>query len=147
MGNGYKTKQKDTILNYMTEHKDFHVTVNTLSDYLDEQGTPVGTATIYRHLEKLVEQGLVRKYTVDSGTGACFQYVPPDKKCHEHYHLKCEKCGCLIHLECSFMKELSEHIFSDHGFEIDPLRTVFYGVCRDCLRNIKNETEENIKDE
>ena len=134
MGNqsGYKTKQRDTILKYMTEHGDSHVTVNTISEYLSEQGTPVGTATIYRHLEKLVEQGSVRKYTVDSTTGACFQFVPSDRQCHEHYHLKCEKCGRLIHFECSFAKELAAHIFSEHGFAVDPLRTVFYGVCREC---------------
>ncbi len=142
MANGYKTKQRDTILKYMTDHQDAHVTVNTISDYLSEQGTPVGTATIYRHLEKLVESGRVRKYTVDSGTGACFQYVSEDRLCHEHFHLKCEKCGKLIHLECSFMKELSEHILAGHGFEIDPRRTVFYGSCRDCLNQETIETEE-----
>ncbi len=130
--NGYKTRQRESILRYMTEHKDSHVTVNTISDYLAQQGTPVGTATIYRHLEKLVEQGTVRKYTVDAATGACFQFVEADRKCHEHYHLKCEKCGKLIHLKCSFVKELEEHIYAEHGFAVNPLRTVFYGVCQEC---------------
>ena len=67
--NGYKTKQRDTILKYMTDHKDSHVTVNGISDYLTGQGTHVGTATIYRHLERLVEQGLVRKYTLRGKPG------------------------------------------------------------------------------
>ena len=129
--NGYKTKQRDLILNYMTSHRESHVTVNGISDHLASHGTPIGTATIYRQLEKLVEQGVVRKYTVDSSTCACFQYVEPDMKCHEHFHLKCERCGKLIHLECDFVRELASHVQSEHGFAIDPLRTVFYGVCRD----------------
>ncbi len=129
---GYKTRQRDAILKYLTEHKDSHVTASGIGDYLSRQGTPVGTATIYRQLEKLVEQGVVRKYTVDQNTGACFQFVEHDTKCREHFHLKCEKCGRLIHLECEALSELSEHIRNEHGFFIDPLRTVFYGVCRDC---------------
>ena len=142
--NGYKTKQRDLILNYMTSHRESHVTVNGISDHLASHGTPIGTATIYRQLEKLVEQGVVRKYTVDSSTCACFQYVEPDMKCHEHFHLKCERCGKLIHLECDFVRELASHVQSEHGFAIDPLRTVFYGVCRDCADlNEKNYPEED----
>ena len=130
---GYKTKQREAILNYMLEHKNSHVTVNKISDYFSEQGTPVGVTTIYRHLEKLLEQGLVRKYTVDSTTCACFQYASQEEECHEHFHLKCDKCGKLIHLECSHLDQLIKHVYSGHGFEIDPFRTVFYGRCKECI--------------
>ena len=143
---GYKTKQRDLILNYMTAHKDSHVTVNVISDHLIGSGTPIGTATIYRQLEKLVEQGVVRKYTVDNSTCACFQYVEPERGCHEHFHLKCEKCGKLINLECDFVSELQVHVQSEHGFTIDPLRTVFYGVCKECAAaeaDKKNEKRKN----
>ena len=65
MSNSYKTKQKDAVLKYMIDHKDTHVTVNQISDNFAENGTPVGVTTIYRHLEKLLEEGFIRKYTVD----------------------------------------------------------------------------------
>lgn len=130
---GYKTRQREAILNYLIMHKDSHVTVNSIGDYLAAQGTPVGTTTIYRHLEKLLEQGFVRKYTVEPNTCACFQYASQDGDCHEHFHLKCEKCGKLIHLECSKLDGLISHICSEHGFSIDPFRTVIYGTCRECL--------------
>ena len=141
MSNSYKTKQKDAVLKYMIDHKDTHVTVNQISDNFAQQGTPVGVTTIYRHLEKLLEEGFIRKYTVDGATGACFQYAE-DKQCREHFHLMCEKCGCLIHLECSHLSELSEHIFSEHGFQINPFRTVFYGKCKKCTDNEKNQEEK-----
>ncbi len=126
---GYKTKQRDAILRYMQEHQEHHVTVNQISDSF---AGAIGVTTIYRHLEKLLEQGLIRKYTVD-GAGACFQYAE-DRQCREHFHLMCEKCGCLIHLECSHLNGLSGHILEEHGFRIDPFRTVFYGLCRDCIK-------------
>lgn len=138
---GYKTKQRQVILNYMMEHQNSHVTVSHISDYLSEQGTPVGVTTIYRHLDKLLEQGLVRKYTVDASTCACYQYAADGKECHEHFHLKCECCGKLIHLECSHLDELIAHICSEHGFTLDPFRTVLYGTCRDCTE--KKESKEN----
>lgn len=136
---GYKTKQREAILDFLLKHKDSHVTVNTIGDYLAEQGTPVGITTIYRHLDKLLEQGLVRKYTVDSSTGACFQFSGQQERCREHFHLKCERCGRLIHLECSHLDELISHIYSDHGFTIDPLRTVIYGCCCDCITSDKEK--------
>ena len=129
---GYKTKQREAILKYLVDNSDSHVTVCQIADYLSANGNPVGITTIYRHLEKLLEQGIVRKYTVDGSTGACFQYVKENSQCREHFHLKCEKCGCLIHLECSHLDELYRHIYADHGFCINPFRTVFYGICREC---------------
>ena len=138
---GYKTRQREAILNYMIMHKDSHVTVNKIGDYLAAQGTPVGTTTIYRHFEKLLEQGLVRKYTVDTSTCACFQYAAQNEGCHEHFHLKCEKCGKLIHLECSRLDGLLSHICEEHGFSIDPFRTVIYGTCRECAESPAVESQ------
>lgn len=130
--NGYKTRQRQAILDFLIENKESHVTVNRISDYLEQEGTHVGVTTIYRHLDKLLEQGLVRKYTVDGTTSACFQYANSDGQCHEHFHLKCEKCGRLIHLNCSHISEMCEHIFDEHGFKLDLFRTVFYGICSTC---------------
>ena len=30
------------------------------------------------------------------------------------------------------LQGLSEHVLTHHGFRINPLRTVFYGVCDEC---------------
>lgn len=134
MNSSYKTKQRQAILEFILDNKDNHITVNQIADHLADNNTHVGVTTIYRHLEKLLEQGLVRKYTIDGTTGACFQYAKQDKECHEHFHLKCEKCGCLIHLECSHLDELYRHIYNDHEFKINAFRTVLYGICKDCAK-------------
>ncbi len=134
----YKTKQKQAILNFLKNNRDNHVTVNDISVYLENNNCHVGITTIYRYLDKLLEQGTVRKYTVDNSTSACFQYVDPSKTCHEHFHLKCEVCGKLIHLHCSHISELCSHIFNDHGFKPDMMRTVFYGICSVCSQKQEN---------
>lgn len=128
---GYNTRQKEKLLDYLVSNMDRHTSVQEISSFLTAEGTPVGTATIYRQLDKLVESGEVRKYSFDGKTGACYQYIG-DGTCREHFHLKCLRCGRLIHLNCDHLSGLNEHILKHHGFTVDPVQTVFYGVCAEC---------------
>jgi ABC-type Zn uptake system ZnuABC Zn-binding protein ZnuA len=50
------------------------------------------------------------------------------------YHCKCEKCGKLIHLQCDEVENLRKHMMEHHSFEMNPVRTVFYGICSDCRK-------------
>jgi Fur family ferric uptake transcriptional regulator len=129
---GYNTKQKEKLLEYLVKNKEKHTNVQEISAFLTAEGTPVGVATIYRQLDRLVEQGLVRKYAFDGKTCACYQYIEDDEQCRSHFHLKCLSCGKLIHLDCEHLAELTRHIEDEHGFEIDYSQTVFYGRCSDC---------------
>lgn len=128
----YNTKQSREILSCLQYYGGSHVNVPMISKYLEEHGSPVGVATIYRHLEKLEKDGVVRKYILDGKAGACFQYVGDDSHCHQHYHLKCEQCGELIHLQCDALDHIEQHILQDHGFAVNPMKTVFYGICEKC---------------
>lgn len=136
---GYNTKQKGKILDFLIANKDNHMNVQKISAFLTAEGTPVGVATIYRQLDKLVENGVVRKYTIDGKTGACYQYIDENQDCHQHFHLKCVKCDRLIHIDCSHLKGIEQHIFEHHGFLVDSSKTVFYGVCSDCEGDKENE--------
>ena len=80
-------------------------------------GISIGTTTVYRQLDRMVEQGLVAKYVVDGTSSACFEYLGHDEHCHKHicFHCKCEKCGTVIHLECGEMAHLGEHMLADHS--------------------------------
>ena len=129
---GYKTRQKEKILDYLVRNKEKHTNVQEISAFLMAEGTPVGTATIYRRLDKLIDSGTVRRYNFDGKTGACYQYIENDSDCHEHFHLKCTICGKLIHLNCERLSGIDRHIFEHHGFQVDPSQTVFYGKCSDC---------------
>lgn len=133
---GYNTKQKEKLIDYLIENKDKHMSVQNISAYLTAEGSPVGIATIYRRLDKLVAQGLVRKYIIDEKTGACYQYIG-DGSCHEHFHLKCVRCNKLIHINCNHLLGINQHILDHHGFTVDPSKTVFYGVCSECAEDEK----------
>ena len=71
----------------------------------------------------------------EKGNQAVYQYVEQGHHCDEHLHLKCVKCGCIIHLECDFMREIAEHIKKDHGFELQCKNSIIYGMCSKCQEN------------
>ncbi len=130
----YKTKQKEILLNYLASAPGVHFTAGDVCEYMKTQGEPIGQSTVYRRLESLVDEGILNKYTVDGSSPACFEYVGAESHGKEHicFHCKCEKCGKLIHLHCDEMEEIQKHLFKNHKFQMDPKRTVFYGLCEKC---------------
>lgn len=132
---GYKTKQKSQILEYFMAHPDEHLTAAELTQAMAEDGTPIGAATVYRALERLEAEGMVRRYTLDERGGACWQYSGGQSEkhaCHSHFHLKCTECGALLHVDCEYLQGIGTHILAHHGFTVDHSRTVLYGLCSSC---------------
>lgn len=131
---GYKTKQKAVILDCLKNNSDREFTVDGLVELLKSESFTVGRTTVYRYLDYLVKNGDVRKFVSDSTRQATFQYIEHKHECEEHMHLKCIKCGKLIHLSCDFMNGVSEHILSHHNFRLDNAKTTLLGICEDCYR-------------
>lgn len=140
----YQTRQKELILSFLRENRENHVTAAYICEHFRMAEAPIGVTTVYRHLDKMVLSGLVQKIITD-GEATCYQYIG-DGQClqHAHFHLKCLCCGKLIHMECRLVEELSEHIREEHDFEMQPLRTTFYGTCGACSRNTAQDTPATL---
>lgn len=130
--NGYNTAARSRILSFLKENKDRTVNANDILNCLNNQGNDVNITTIYRYLDKLTESGEVMKYIAENGTRAVFQYVGERQHCEEHLHLQCIRCGAILHLDCDFMEEISEHVLKEHGFQIQCKNSIIYGICSDC---------------
>jgi Fur family ferric uptake transcriptional regulator len=129
----YRTRQGEEILDYMKSLGGRHVTVSGMVRYFAGRDGNIGQTTIYRRLEKLAAEGAIRKYTLGDGKSACYQYVDNRAACREHFHLICERCGVLIHVDCDLLEEIRAHLLLEHDFRVDTLKTVFYGLCDACL--------------
>ena len=124
----YRTKQREMVLQFFSAHPGKCFCAKEL---IEQKSIPVGSATLYRTLALLCQEGKLKKYTDVSSNSAFYQYNESDS-CHYHFHLKCLRCGRLIHMDCSFMKDMQEHIKTNHGFLVDSGKSVLYGFCQKC---------------
>lgn len=133
--NSYNTKQRDEIVEFFSRHRGSCFTAKEL---IRSGEISVGEATVYRTLSRLASQGVLKRFTGD-GAGASYQ-INDSEECSSHFHLKCERCQRLIHMDCGFMADMKKHIESSHNFTVDIGKTVIYGLCGEC-ENRKEEQE------
>ena len=124
--NYYHTKQKDIILNKIKKKK-CEFTVKEIYSDIDKK---IGLTTIYRLIDKLVQEGKLHKYIGDDNI-TYYQYL---EECTEenHFYLKCDKCGLLIHVDCDCINELSQHIVKEHKFKPTKDKFIIHGICDKC---------------
>lgn len=127
----YNTRQKNIIKDSIKSiNSEF--TIKELKEYLDNNDIKVGLTTIYREIEALVDNGEVIPI-VNGAKILSYQYFEPC--CHpDHIYLKCNDCGKVIHIDCHFIDDLSNHIMKDHNFDIDHSKTVLNGKCSSCIK-------------
>lgn len=132
MQGSYRTKSKEYIMEFFQVHSEQIVSAADIYNYLEAHGKQVNLATIYRNLDKMTEEGVILKYKTAKDEHAVYQFTGEHESCHEHLHLQCVKCGKVIHLECCFMKDITEHLLEHHGFVLECNNSVLYGLCREC---------------
>ena len=130
----YNTRHGKAILAYLAMEKDMFVTAAQIAEYLQKEQIGISRPTVYRQLEKLVNEGKVRKLLLSGASGSCFQYIDPNVCEQDCYHLKCEICNEIFDLKCDEIDHVSRHIFESHAFQVNDNKTVFYGKCKMCLQ-------------
>jgi Fur family ferric uptake transcriptional regulator len=105
-----------------------HLSAEEVRRRLKERGVRIGTATIYRALDVLVESGLVKAH--DFGEG--FKRYEPMAGQGGHEHLICIKCGTVLEFANEQLERMLPIIADEHLFQHQRHRVEVFGVCRDC---------------
>lgn len=134
MKKNYRTKQKRVVASAVESTAGAHFTVDEIYAQLRAQDPSLGRATVYRHINEMLEEGLVRKYSPETGRSACFEYIMSPNS--SIYHFKCTGCNELIHVDCPSLAHISEHLLQEHGFMVDTTRVVFVGECEKCRKKL-----------
>jgi Fur family ferric uptake transcriptional regulator len=121
------TRQRDLVAQAVFLADD-HPSVDAIIRSVKANGEHVGTATVYRTLDVLVESGLVRAH--DFGEGFK-RYEPVPGQAH-HEHLICEQCGRVVEFQNEPLERMLPIIADEHGFQHRRHRVEIYGVCREC---------------
>jgi Fe2+ or Zn2+ uptake regulation protein len=129
---GYKvTPQRKAILSILDEGEHQLLTAQELFEGVKKEVPRTNFSTVYRNLEILLEEGIVRK--VELGRDAAYYELRDDKK--HHHHLICKGCGNIGTTDfCPLDQIIGEDGFIpvEHRFEI-------YGYCRECALAKKAE--------
>mgnify|MGYP000844309893 FL=1 len=128
------TRQKNLILRCLNAAKGDHLTAEALVDRLKASGTPVSKATVYRFLAELEEAGRVRRYRGPDGGPALIEYSGDATEDEEDYHLLCETCGTMLHINSEPLREAFHRFADENDLAIDESRLVLYGRCPGCVK-------------
>jgi len=121
------TIQRKVILD--TIHQLGHVKTSELIDVIKKAFPSISVATIYRNLNTLDDEGIIRKISSNLNEDI---YEDTSKEFHDHFI--CEECGIIVDIENK--KDFSSYYDKD-GNLIEQQSITYYGVCKDCLNKKK----------
>jgi Fur family ferric uptake transcriptional regulator len=112
---------------------DRHLSAEDVARSARERGTLVGTATVYRTLDVLLESGLV----VERDFGEGFKRFEPARDTPHHEHLVCSSCGRVVEFRDERLERMTTIHAEAHGYARQRHRLVIHGICGDCQRGRK----------
>jgi Fur family ferric uptake transcriptional regulator len=121
------TRQRQLIWEALTSEPDRHLSADELVERVRSELPRVNASTVYRTLDLLVEEGLVRR--ADLGRDRAFYEPAAD---HPHHHLVCERCGAVVHLHDEALGDLRGRIEAASGYTLSAAELTFFGTCPAC---------------
>ena len=106
-----------------------HPTAADLFDQVRRRLPRISLGTVYRNLEVLHKEGMVRKLEF-GGAEARF-----DGTTEPHHHIRCRVCGCLQDLPPLPPGEEPVQLQDQAGFRVEGFHLEYFGVCPGCREN------------
>lgn len=119
------SKQRKRILEIL-KSTTAHPTAAWIYERLREEFPTLSLGNVYRNLNILVEQGLIRELKF----GSTFDRYDGNLK--PHYHFICEACGVITDLHMEHVEELNRKVEAITNFSVKDHRLEFYGMCDNC---------------
>ena len=121
------TWQRSAIVDLL-ERSQVFLSAQQIHAELEEEGTKVGLATVYRNLQSLAEEDLVD--TVRSDDGEALYRLCTNEG--HHHHLVCRSCGKAVEIAGSLFENWVHDIAAANGFAKVEHVAEFFGLCNDC---------------
>lgn len=121
------SKQSEEVLNTVLNSNN-HPDAKEIYELVKLKIPNVGLGTVYRNLNTLAKEGLIRKIELDDGNDRF------DKTLCLHNHLKCTTCGKAIDITPKLNSKKIKEIKRKTGFKITDSSFNISGVCNNCLK-------------
>ena len=124
------TNQRLAVARAVFEAAD-HLSVDEVARRVAAGGAAVGTATVYRTLDLLVQSGLAREH--DFGEG--FKRYEPATPGERHEHCVCTSCGGVTEFANDRLERMIGLLAEEVAFRPHHHRLEVYGLCRACQQS------------
>lgn len=103
-----------------------HATADEVYQEIVREHPHISRGTVYRNLNRLAQEGEIHKIEVPGGADRF------DHLCHDHCHVRCEKCGRLFDVDMGYILGLEKNIRDTRGFQFIGYDIIFRGICPSC---------------
>ena len=124
------SRQRELILDILKSNV-VHPTAEYLYTILKEKEPNISLATLYRNLNQLAENGVIKKI---DGLDTSSHY---DHNTRAHYHFICDNCKRVFDVSADVAPDIVEKTEAQTGFIVKSHDIIFNGICRDCLKKLK----------
>ena len=126
------SRQREIILETLKQNV-VHPTAEYLYDILKKTHPKISLATLYRNLNQLAQNGIIKK--IDGlETSSHF-----DHNTFEHYHFICSECKRVFDIPADVAPGLTQKAEEFTDFTINTHDVVFCGICKDCKEQQSNQ--------
>jgi Fur family ferric uptake transcriptional regulator len=123
------TWQKDAVRHALGEAIGF-VSAQQLHLVLQNHGSTIGLATVYRTLGELAEAG-----DADSLQSKEGEWLYRACTTSHHHHLICRDCGKTVEIEAKKLEAWADQVAEEHGFSAPSHTIEIFGKCSDCAKS------------
>jgi Fur family ferric uptake transcriptional regulator len=121
------TRQRRLVWDVLVAGDGEHLSAEAVIARVQAKMPGLHTSTVYRNLETLVDEGLVRR----TNLGGDRAYCEP-RHDHRHHHIVCEGCGEVAHLHDDVLGRLPARIEAASRFTLGDSEVTFFGTCATC---------------
>lgn len=107
------------------------VSAQEIADRIRAAGARVGVASVYRTLDRLLDEGLVQRVETGEGGGRYEAVVPGGD---HHHHAVCERCGRLTAFEDPALERAIGSLSRRIGHRVTAHDVLIRGECDRCAR-------------
>lgn len=121
------TLQRSAILEELRRER-FHPTADEVYERVRQRFPRISLGTVYRNLQVLVNDGLIRKVEADG------RQMRFDGTLDEHQHIRCLSCGRLDDVGFSLKQESMDSVSAESGYDVKGCAVMFEGLCPRCRK-------------
>ncbi|HWB66494.1 MAG TPA: Fur family transcriptional regulator [Mycobacteriales bacterium] len=127
------TKPRVAVLTCVLQAEGEHLSAETLLEQVAELEPTVHRATVYRTLDGLTRDGVLRHVHLDRGlTAYHLAGQARSQQAGPHLHAQCTRCGAVTDLPPGVLGDAEARVRRATGFRLDASHVALSGLCASC---------------